>query len=100
MISEIYKQCTELSLIEISELRDKLSLLYEDKFDSMYKKVYVYPSEQMEEKIKKETGFHCYHNKCNGYSNGKGTHVIVIPIEQYSYRLRNELINRYDDYGI
>lgn len=92
----ILEQCKELSLSEIEELRYDLLLMYRDKFNSLYKTVEIYPGERIEEKIKKETGFDCYHKPCEGYSMGRGTHVIVIPIEKYSYDLKKELILKYD----
>ena len=97
MKKQILELCEELSLSEIEELRYDLLLMYQDKFNSLYKTVEVYPGERIEEKIKKETGFHCYRKPCEGYSMGRGTHVIVIPIEKYSDDLKNELISKYDD---
>ena len=97
MVNEIIKQCSDLSLTEIEALRYELLILYIDKFESMYKTVKIYPGEIIVEKIKKETGFHCYHEKVDSYSMGRGTHVIVIPIEKYSDDLKNELISKYDD---
>ena len=96
MVNEIIKQCSDLSLTEIEALRYKLLILYRDKFESMYKTVEIYPGERIEEKIKKETGFHCYYKPCEGYSMGRGTHVIVIPIEKYSDDLKTELKSKYD----
>ena len=96
MVNEIIKQCSDLSLAEIEALRYELLILYRDKFESMYKTVEIYPGKRIEEKIKKETGFHCYHKPCEGYSMGRGTHVIVIPIEKYSDDLKTELKSKYD----
>ena len=96
MVNEIIKQCSDLSLTEIEALRYELLILYRDKFESMYKTVETYPGEIIEEKIKKETGFRCYHKPCEGYSMGRGTHVIVIPIEKYSDDLKTELKSKYD----
>ena len=63
-----------------------------------YKKIVNSPAtgERIDEKIKNETGFHCYHKPCEGYSMGRGTHVIVIPIEKYSDDLKTELKSKYD----
>ena len=97
MKTQILEQCKELSLSEIEALRYDLLIMYQDKFDSLYKTVEIYPGERIEEKIKKETGFHCYHKSCEGYSMGRVTHVIVIPIEKYSNDLKNELISKYND---
>ena len=97
MKKQILELCEELSLSEIEELRYDLLIMYQDKFNSLYKTVEIYPGERIDEKIKKETGFHCYHKSCEGYSMGRGTHVIVIPIEKYSDDLKNELISKYDD---
>ena len=96
MVNEIIKQCSDLSLTEIEALRYELLILYRDKFESMYKTVEIYTGERIEEKIKKETGFPCYHKPCEGYSMGRGTHVIVIPIEKYSDDLKTELKSKYD----
>jgi hypothetical protein len=93
---EILKQCEELSLADIDELRYELLILYRDKYEALYKTVDIYPGERIEEKIKKETGFHCYHRPCENNSMGRGTHVIVIPIEKYSDDLENQLKSKYD----
>ena len=96
MKTQILEQCKGLSLSEIEELRYDLLIMYRDKFDSLYKTVEIYPGERIEEKIKKETGFNCYHKSCEGNPLGRGTHVIVIPIEKYSNDLKNKLISKYD----
>ena len=96
MRNDILKQCEELSLVDIDALRYELLILYRGKFEALYKNVEVYPGERIEEKIKKETGFHCYRKPCEGYSMGRGTHVIVIPIEKYSDDLKNQLKSKYD----
>ena len=96
-IEEIYSNCLDLSISELDNLKDKLQWLRNEKFNNTYKVVEIYPGERIEEKIKKETGFHCYHKSCEGYSMGRGTHVIVIPIEKYSNDLKNELISKYND---
>ena len=53
MKTQILEQCKELSLSEIEALRYDLLLMYQDKFDSLYKTVEIYPGERIEEKIKK-----------------------------------------------
>lgn len=98
MIREILKQCSDLSLSEISELRENLADLYREKFDSLYKTVKIYPGEIIADKITEETGYRCYHTKSNAYSRGRGTHVIVIPIAEYSDDLKNKLISKYDEF--
>ena len=97
MKNEILKMCSGLTLSEIQELRTYLADLYREKFENTYKTVRIHPGERIEEKIKKETGFHCYHEKADSSSMGRGIHVIVIPIEKYSDNLKNELISKYDD---
>jgi hypothetical protein len=97
MKNEILKKCSDLSLSEIQNLRDDLAELYREKFNITYKTVRIYPGKRIEEKIKEETGFYCYHEKADSYSMGRGTHVIVIPIEKYSDDLKNDLVSKYDD---
>jgi len=97
MKKEIFEMCKGLSLSDIMSLREELRDLYREKFDSMYKTVRIHPGERIEEKIKAETGFHCYHEPAPGYSMGRGTHVIVIPIDKWSEDLKNSLIAKYDD---
>lgn len=63
----------------------------------MYKVVKVYPGIRKVEMIESETGFDCFHAPCEGYSAGRGTHNIVIPIEVYTEELEKELIKKYDD---
>jgi hypothetical protein len=97
MVKELISQIETLSLEEISTLIESAKDIYTQKYNSQYKKVYIYPGEYIVDKIIKETGFHCYHVKPRDYSLGRGTHVIVIPIEKYSEELKEELIKKYDD---
>ncbi len=93
----ILKQCQDLSLSEIKELREDLLEIYKEKFKTLYTTVRIHPGERIEEKIKSETGFYCYHEPSNSYSTGRGTHVIVIPKDVYSDELKNDLTSKYDD---
>lgn len=94
---EIIQYCTNFSISELDYIRDELRYLRNEKFDNTYKVVEVFPGTRLVEKIKKETGFHCYHKPSEGYSMGRGTHVIVIPIEKYSEELEKELIEKYGE---
>ena len=96
-IEEIYNNCLELTISELDNLKDKLKDLRNEKFNNIYKIVEIYPGERIESKIIEETGFYCYYSPCEGYSMGRGTHYIVIPIEKYSDSLKKELIEKYDD---
>lgn len=93
----VINKCKKLSVDEISYIIEQLQYLQRDKFESLYKTINIYPGEIIVDKIKKETGFECYHESCKGYSMGRGTHVIVIPIEKYTDDLKKELIEKYDD---
>lgn len=95
-INNILEQCKDLSLQEIYRLREELSFMYRDKFEASYRTIHVYPGERLVEKIKEETGFHCYHKPSEGYSSGRGTHVIVVPIEKYTDQLVQELTEKYN----
>lgn len=94
---EIVKLCEDK---EISELGDLIALLKDlklDKYNKTYKEVRIHPGTRIEDKIMKETGFICRHEKADNYSAGRGTHIILIPIEQYTNELKQELIDKYDD---
>lgn len=94
---EIIKYCNKFSISELDYIRDELEYIRNEKFDSTYKTVKVFPGSKLVEKIIEETGFYCYHRPCEGYSMGRGTHVIVIPIEKYSEELEQQLIKKYDE---
>ena len=92
------KYCKEvLTIYEIDNLIEQFIRIRKDKFNSQYKTVCIYPGNRIENKITKETGFECYHKPCEGYSMGRGTHVIVIPIEKYNEKLKDYLISKYDE---
>ena len=96
-IEEIYSNCLDLSISELDNLKDKLQWLRNEKFNNTYKVVEIYPGERIESKVTEATGFYYYHKHSKGYSMGRGTHYIVIPIEKYSDSLNKELIEKYDD---
>lgn len=93
-VEEMYNNCLELTISELDTLRDKLKDLRNEKFNNTYKVVEIYPGERIESKVTEETGFYCYYRPCEGYSMGRGTHYIVIPIEKYSDSLKKELIEK------
>ncbi len=97
MTQEILSQCKNLSLEDIDYLIGQLRDLYSERFNSVFKVVKVYPESNIVERIKTETGFHCYHKPYKECDGCRGTHIIVIPIEKYSVELERELISRYDD---
>lgn len=88
---------SNLSLPEMEWLIDDLMEARNKKFDEMYIEVNIHPGEVITEKIKAETGFDCYHKEPKIYTSGRGTHVIVIPRDQFSPTLKNMLISKYDD---
>lgn len=92
---EILQQCDALSLCDIDELYNELRKLWWKKYNAKYKRICIYPGADITEKIKIETGFNCHHESC-GYSMGRGTHVIEIPIEQYTEELEKKLKDDYD----
>jgi len=95
---EVIEAYSSKSLGEIQSLRSELYDLYCKIYNSRYKEIRIHPGEIITDKISKETGFRCYHQvPRQEYSAGRGTHVIVIPKEQYTEELAQELRNKYDD---
>ena len=96
-VKELISKFEELSIEELDDLIEVAQDKREEKFDDAYEIVEVFPGSRIEEKIKKETGFHCYHKPCESYSSGRGTHVIVIPKKDYCENLKQALIRAYDE---
>lgn len=95
---EIIEAIKELSLEDVSSVLGICKDIYEDKYKKTYTEVYIYPGERIEDKIHEETGFYCYHKPVEQeYSAARGTHVIVIPKEQYTKELEQNLVKKYDD---
>lgn len=93
----LLKQCEGATLKELDEIISELKIQRRDLFNSMYKIVEVFPGVRIEDKIEKETGFACYHKPVEGYTMGRGTHCIVIPVEQYTEELKKKLVETYDN---
>lgn len=95
---EIIQAIKELSLKDVFSVLGNCKDIYRDKYRETYVEVCIHPGERIEDKITEETGFKCYHKPVNQeYSAARGTHVIVIPKEQYTEELKERLVKKYDD---
>lgn len=85
-----------LTLEELEYCHSASKMTFWEKYHKKYRDVSIYPGSNITRLITDETGFECRHVPCEGYSAGRGTHKIRIPIEQYSEKLEQELIRKYD----
>jgi hypothetical protein len=88
---------SELSIIELDGLIDKLRAIRNQKFNEQFVEIEIHPGHYQVENIMRETGFHSYHKPCVRETMGRGTTYIVIPKDKYSEELEKELIEKYDD---
>lgn len=94
---EILKLCEDKSISDLKDLIIHLKDLRTTKWNNKYKEIRIHPGNRIEDKIFKETGFNCFHEKADNHSAGRGTHVIIIPIAQYTLELEQQLKTEYDD---
>jgi len=92
-ILKLYKK---KSLKEINSLCTDLKHIYWEKYHSMYKEIHLYPGSNMTKEISDATGFECIHRPCEGYSAGRGTHVVIVPTDKYTEELRKSIVDKYD----
>ncbi len=94
----IIEEIKKLTLEDVSWILDWVKDIQSSKYDEKYIRVIIHPGENLTQKIKKETGFYCYHkHSVQQYTAGRGTHYIVIPKEQFTEELKKKLIEKYDD---
>lgn len=87
----------DLTIPELDKLIEELGYLRREKFNNKYIVIDIYNyNGNIAREIKEATGLHCQHVASeNGY--GIGTNKVIVARDQYTEKLKNDLLTKYND---